>query len=92
VGLILHSSIPIAFERRRVDPERLLTDHSPPALAAVTAAELLIGAARADTPERRARREAFIQNIFARVPIIRSTWHRHGSTPCSSPSSPGAAK
>jgi len=25
---------------------------------------------RADTPERRARREAFVQNILARVPVI----------------------
>jgi predicted nucleic acid-binding protein len=36
----------------------------------VTAAELLIGVERADTPQRRARRESFVQNIFARVPII----------------------
>src|SRR5437899_8433785 len=70
MGVILDSSILVAFERRRFDLERLLKDHSPPAIAAVTAAELLIGVERADTPERRARREAFVQNIFARVPII----------------------
>lgn len=70
MGIILDSSILIAFERRRFDLERLLADHSPPALAAITAAELLIGVERADTPERRARRESFVQNIFARVPII----------------------
>ena len=70
MGLILDSSVLIAFERRRFDLERLLADHSPPAIAAVTAAELLIGVERADTPERRARRESFVQNIFARVPII----------------------
>jgi tRNA(fMet)-specific endonuclease VapC len=68
--MILDSSILIAFERRRFDLERLLTDHSPPAIAAVTAAELLIGVERADTPERRARRDSFVQNIFARIPII----------------------
>jgi tRNA(fMet)-specific endonuclease VapC len=70
MGIILDSSILIAFERRRFDLERLLADHSPPAIAAVTAAELLIGVERADTPERRARREGFVQNIFARVPIV----------------------
>lgn len=70
MAVILDSSILIAFERRRFDLERLLSDSSPPALAAVTAAELLIGVERADTPERRARRESFVQNIFARVPII----------------------
>jgi predicted nucleic acid-binding protein len=48
----------------------LLGEHSPPAIAAVTAAELLIGVERADTPERRARREAFVENLFARLPII----------------------
>ena len=69
MGIILDSSVLLAFERRRFDLERLLADHSPPAIAAVTAAELLIGVERADTPERRARRESFVQNIFARVPI-----------------------
>ncbi len=68
--MILDSSIVIAFERRRFDLERLLIDHPTPAIAAVTAAELLIGVERADTAERRARRESFVQNIFARVPII----------------------
>ena len=70
MGIILDSSILVAFERRRFDLERFLTDHSPPAIAAVTAAELLIGVERADTPERRARREAFVENIFALIPII----------------------
>src|SRR6266404_8398339 len=70
MGMILDSSILVAFERRRFDLERLLTDHSPPAIAAVTAAELLIGVERADTAERRNRRAEFVQNIFDRVPII----------------------
>jgi predicted nucleic acid-binding protein len=68
--MILDSSLLVAFERRRFDLERLLTDQSPPAIAAVTAAELLIGVERADTPERRARREAFVENFLARLPII----------------------
>jgi len=67
---MLDSSILVAFERRRFDLERLLADFAPPAIAAMTAAELLVGVERADTPERRARREAFVQNILARVPII----------------------
>ncbi len=70
MGIVLDSSILVAFERRRFDLERLLTDHSPPAIAAVTAAELLIGVERADTAERRNRRAEFVQNIFDRVPII----------------------
>jgi tRNA(fMet)-specific endonuclease VapC len=70
MGLILDSSVLVAFERRRFDLERLLADYSPPAIAAITAAELLVGVERADTPERRARRESFVQNIFDQVPII----------------------
>lgn len=68
--MILDSSILVAFERRRFDLERLLTDYAPPVIAPVTAAELLIGVERADTPERRSRRESFVQNIFSRMPII----------------------
>jgi tRNA(fMet)-specific endonuclease VapC len=70
VGIILDSSILIAFERRRFDFERFLADQTPPAIAAVTAAELLIGVERANTPQRRSRREAFVQNILDRIPII----------------------
>ena len=70
MGIILDSSILIAFERRRFDLERLLTDYSPTAIAAITAAELLIGVHRADTPERRTRREEFVESIFARLPLI----------------------
>jgi tRNA(fMet)-specific endonuclease VapC len=60
----------VAFERRRFDLVQRLTDHPAPAIAAVTAAELLIGVERADTPERRLRRESFVQSIFAGMPII----------------------
>jgi tRNA(fMet)-specific endonuclease VapC len=70
VGIVLDSSILVAFERRRFDFERFLADQAPPAIAAITAAELLIGVERANTPERRGRREAFVQNIFDRVPVI----------------------
>lgn len=68
--MILDSSILITYERRKFDFERLLADHAPPALAAITAAELLIGVERADTAERRARRESFVENILSRIPIV----------------------
>ena len=70
MGIVLDSSILVAFERRRFDLERLLADHSPPAVAAVTAAELLIGVENANTPERRVRREMFVQNVLSLCPII----------------------
>jgi predicted nucleic acid-binding protein len=70
MGIILDSSILVAFERRRFDLERLLTAVSPTAIAAVTAAELLIGVHRADTPERGQRRHQFVENTFARMRIV----------------------
>jgi tRNA(fMet)-specific endonuclease VapC len=70
MAVILDSSILVAYERRRFDLERLLQDHSPPAIAAITAAELLIGVERADTPERRVRRSEFVENIFERILIV----------------------
>lgn len=70
MGLILDSSVIVAFERGRFDLERLLQDYSPHAIAAITAGELLIGVERADTPERRVRRETFVLNIISRLSII----------------------
>ncbi len=70
MGIVLDSSVLVAFERRRFDLERLLVEHSPPAIAAITAAELLIGVERADTAERRRRRESFVQSVLARVSIM----------------------
>jgi tRNA(fMet)-specific endonuclease VapC len=70
MGVILDSSVLVAFERRRFDLERLLSDHSPPAITAVTAAELLIGVERADSPDRRMRRESFVRDLLSRVPIV----------------------
>lgn len=40
VGIILDSSILVAFERRRFDFERFLGAQAPPAIAAITAGEL----------------------------------------------------
>ncbi len=68
--VVLDSSVLVAFERRRFDFERFLIDHGPVAIASITAAELLIGVERADSPQRRARRESFVQGLFARMPIV----------------------
>ncbi len=70
MGVILDSSVIVAFERGRFDLPALLRDHSPSAIAVITAAELLIGVERADSPQRRARRDEFVRGIFAELPII----------------------
>jgi len=80
MGIILDSSVLIAFERRRFYLEQLLKDQANPAIAAITAGELLIGVERADTPERRARRQTFVDNLFAQLPIVPSIFRKLACT------------
>lgn len=65
--LILDTGILIAAERGKLDLTDL-RDHDI-VIAAITAAELLTGVERADTPERRARRQEFADLVFATVPV-----------------------
>lgn len=39
-------------------------------LSAVTASELLVGVERANTPERRALRGAFVEKLLASIPVL----------------------
>jgi len=39
-------------------------------MSAITASELLVGVERADTPERRATRGAFVEHLLARIPVL----------------------
>jgi predicted nucleic acid-binding protein len=75
VGLILDSSVAIAAERRG-DTVQVFLQHvietggdQEAALSAVGVVELIHGIHRADTPERRARREAFVEDLVAAVAI-----------------------
>lgn len=69
---LVDSSVFIALERRHGDPSALaaLEGDEPLAIASVTASELLVGAHRADTPERRTRRETFVEAILAAFPVL----------------------
>jgi predicted nucleic acid-binding protein len=75
VGLILDSSVVIAAERRHETVAQLLqrvldvTGDQEAALSAIGLAELVHGVYRADTLERRARREAFIEDLTATVTV-----------------------
>ncbi len=44
--------------------------NEPMALAAITASELLVGVLRSNTPQRRTRREAFVEAVLESVPIM----------------------
>lgn len=39
-------------------------------MSAITASELLVGVERANTPERRALRGAFVENLLASIPVL----------------------
>ncbi len=68
MGILIDTSVLVDRERRGADA----ADHrdEPAGVAAVTVSELLHGAARADSAERRARREAFVESVIAWLPVV----------------------
>src|ERR1035437_7953584 len=75
LGLILDSSVIIAAERKRQTVEEFLTSVGQVfgeieiAISAVTLAELVHGVARANTPQIRENRRAFIDELKRHVPV-----------------------
>jgi predicted nucleic acid-binding protein len=75
MGLILDSSVLVAAERQGKNARQTLTaiareiGETEVAISVVTLIELAHGAARADTPERKAKREKFIQELLTVMPI-----------------------
>ena len=73
--MILDSSVIITAERKRQTVEELLTSIGQTfgeieiAMSAVTLAELVHGVARANTPEIRIARRAFIDELKKHVPV-----------------------
>lgn len=69
---LIDTSVFIALERRNLPVDILLVAvrDEPVALAAITASELLVGVHRANTPARRIRREAFVDELIETIPII----------------------
>lgn len=72
MGLVVDSSVLIGLERRKLPLSALadLVPSDPLALAAMVAAELLAGVARADTDERRMRRRLFVEAVLDALPVI----------------------
>ena len=72
MALLIDSSVFIALERqnRPVDDLASTVGDEAMGLAAITASELLVGALRADSPERRLRRLAFVEAILDVVPVF----------------------
>ncbi|MBA2770095.1 MAG: PIN domain-containing protein [Sporichthyaceae bacterium] len=66
--LILDTTVLIAAERTSSSLNRLIADQDDVAIAAVTAAELLVGVELADDA-RQSRRAAFVRSVLDTIPI-----------------------
>lgn len=75
MGLILDSSVLIAAERKGRNARQALTNIASRAageevaISVVTLIELAHGAARADSPERKAMRRQFLRELTSAVPV-----------------------
>ena len=75
MGLILDSSVLIAAERQSKNARQMLATvvgavgNADIALSVVTLIELAHGAARADTVERKTKRQQFIQELITALPV-----------------------
>jgi tRNA(fMet)-specific endonuclease VapC len=72
MGALVDASVLIAAERGVLDFDTVLRDYAETdfALAAITASELLHGVHRAKGQSRRTRREAYVESILARFPVL----------------------
>ena len=71
MGIILDTSILVAYERGNLDIDKLVKDSAdePFGLSAITVSELLHGVHRADSESRRLKREAFVQKVIDTFPV-----------------------
>ena len=75
MGVILDSSLVIEAERQQLNVAQFLKQiirqvgEMEAALCSITVAELAHGVYRADTPERRERRRAFLDDLKASLPV-----------------------
>jgi len=72
MAYLIDATIIIGMERRghTLSDLAALVPDEPSAVASITASELLVGIHRANTPERRLRRERFVEAFLSRVPAI----------------------
>ncbi|HEU4344698.1 MAG TPA: type II toxin-antitoxin system VapC family toxin [Candidatus Binatia bacterium] len=72
MGIVIDSSVLIAWERDQLDLETRIASYAEEdfAISAVTASELLHGVHRARTSAQRSRREAFVEGLLSRIPVF----------------------
>ena len=72
MGFLIDSSVLIAWERDRLNLQSQLAQYAEDdfAISAITASELLHEVHRAANPTQGRRREAFVEGLLGRLPII----------------------
>jgi predicted nucleic acid-binding protein len=72
MGVILDTSLLIAWERKREDLERFQNSHTtePLGLSVISGAELLHGVHRANSQARRIRRSTFVEHVLSLFPLF----------------------
>ncbi len=81
MGLILDSSVLIAVERQGKNARQVLAalteklDETEIGISVITLVEMAHGAARAVTPERKAKRQTFIDELVMALPVFPVTVH-----------------
>jgi tRNA(fMet)-specific endonuclease VapC len=73
VGFLIDTSVFVSLERRRESLGRRLAElagHTPVAIAAITASELLHGVHRADGAVRRGAREVLVEQILGGLEVV----------------------
>ena len=72
MATLIDASVLIEAERGRLELKDLLSAAAsvPAAIAAITASELLHGVHRGAPPRFRSRREAFVEHLLSRLPVI----------------------
>ena len=72
MGALIDASVLIAWECNRLDRKNHLADYAEEdfAISPITASELLHGIHRATTAARRSQREAFVEGLLSRLPVL----------------------
>ena len=72
MGALIDSSVLVAAERGTVDLDSLLEEYEETgfAVSAITASELLHGVHRVRSEDRRSRREAYVETLLSRIPVV----------------------
>ena len=72
MGTLIDTSVLIALQRGRIDPDLLRNeeDDEPVAMAAITASELLHGAHRLTGAVARTRAERFVEQVLSSIPVV----------------------